>query len=425
MFIVFDKNNFDISRIGSNAFSEIPNLMSLSFHDIPIGNISANAFDFKNNSTQTLDINLINCGLSETSLEEGVFSDAKRPLNLDLSMNFKLFINSEILKNFIFKIGENNIILIEESKFGQFFINDIQNTIILSGNLLDCDNLESFLWLLNQKSDLELRVQYAKCANGSDFWDLNPNGTITPTTTGTPVGGMVCQIDGNNLNCDANYESFNITAEIEYLSQTLPENEKNFENLVIQRSSIEEIPENAFQDISFNIVQIHDANNLKRVHTKAFNNKTVSNLRKQFYVSVPNQLRNDPPDYDFWKAFSSLTYIKVLYLSLGNGSHEIPENAFEPINESQNDLNYMVFESNNFEISRIGSNAFSEIPNLLALSFEDIPIHYISAKAFDFRSNSTQNLEINFINCGLSETSLEEGIFSDAKRPLILDLSMN
>jgi hypothetical protein len=157
--------------------------MSLSFHDIPIGNISTNAFDFKNSSTQTLGINLINCGLSETSLEEGVFSDAKRPLILDLSMNFKLFINSEILKDFIFKIGRNNIILIEESKFGQFFKNDIQNAIILSGNLLDCDNLESFLWLLNQKPDLEFRVQYAECANGTDFWDLYPNNTISTTTT--------------------------------------------------------------------------------------------------------------------------------------------------------------------------------------------------------------------------------------------------
>jgi membrane protease subunit (stomatin/prohibitin family) len=68
MFIVFYKNNFDISRIGSNSFSEIPNSMALSFHDIPIHNISAKAFDFRKNLTQKLDINFINCGLSETSL---------------------------------------------------------------------------------------------------------------------------------------------------------------------------------------------------------------------------------------------------------------------------------------------------------------------------------------------------------------------
>jgi hypothetical protein len=249
--------------------------------------------------------------------------------------------------------------------------------------------------------------------------------TIKSQDFSTPPPGIICQINGKDLNCDANYTSFNITAEIEYLSQTLLENEKSFENLMIQRTEIEEIPENVFQDISFNLVEIYNAENLNRIHTNAFNNKTAFNLRKQFYIMSPNQLRNEQTDCNFWKAFSFLSYIKVLYLSLSDGSHEIPDNTFETINEPQNDLNYMVFESNNFEISRIGSNAFSEILNLFALSFEDILIHYISAKAFDFRNNSTQKLDINFINCGLSETSSEEGVFYDAKRPLILDLCNN
>jgi hypothetical protein len=290
---------------------------------------------------------------------------------------------------------------------------------------LDCDDLESFKWLLNQKSDLELRVQYAKCANGSDFWDINPNGTITPTTTETPVGGIVCRIDRKDLNCDANYTSFNITAEIEYLSQTIPENEKNFENLIIQRTGIETIPENVFQDITFNYVQIYNAENLTRIHTKAFNNKTAYYLRKQFFISSPNQLRNYEPDYSFWKAFSSLTYAVQIDISLSDGSHEIPDNAFEPINGPQNDVNYIAFEKNNFEISRIGNYAFYELPNLLIVGFSHIPIRSIPAKAFDFKTNSSEMLNINFFDCSLTETSLEEGVFSDAKRPLTLDFSMN
>jgi hypothetical protein len=236
---------------------------------------------------------------------------------------------------------------------------------------------------------------------------------------------IICQIDGNDLKCDANYQTFNITAEIEFLSQTLPEDQKGFENLIIKRTNIEEIPENVFQDISFNYVQIYNANSLKRIHTNAFNNNTAFNLRKQLYISLPNQLRNDPPDYDFWKAFSSLVYIKDLEISLADGSHEIPDNAFQQINGPQNDLSYIVFDKNNFEITRIGNYAFSEIPNLSILSFHDILIGSISANAFDFGNNSNQTLTINLINCGLNETSLEEGVFSDAKRPLTLDLSMN
>ncbi len=296
---------------------------------------------------------------------------------------------------------------------------------------MDCDNLESFKWLLNQKSDLELRVQYAKCANGTDFWDLNPNGTISTTTTmpsttpTSPVEGIVCRINENDLNCDANYRTFNITSEIEFLSQKLPEGQKRFENLIIKRTDIEEIPENVFQDISFNYVQIYNANNLKRIHTKAFNNNTAFNLRKQLYISLPNQLRNDPPDYDFWKAFSSLVYIKDLEISLADGSHEIPDNAFQQINGPQNDLSYIVFDKNNFEITRIGNYAFSAIPNLLIVDFAHVPIRTISSKAFDFNTNSSEILNINFFDCSLTESSLEEGVFSDAKRPLTLDFSMN
>jgi hypothetical protein len=219
--------------------------------------------------------------------------------------------------------------------------------------------------------------------------------------------------------------SFNITAEIEYLSQILPENQTNFENLIIQRTDIEEIPENVFQDLSFNYVEIFNAENLKRVHTNAFNNKTAFNLRKRFYILSPNQLRNEPPNYNFWKAFSSLVYIKDLEISLGDGSHEIPDKAFEPINGPQNDLMFIAFDKNNFEITRIGYNAFSELPNLNALSFHDNPIRNISAKAFDFKTSSTTLLNINLLNCSLTEISLEEGVFADAKRPLSLDFSKN
>jgi hypothetical protein len=190
------------------------------------------------------------------------------------------------------------------------------------------------------------------------------------------------------------------------------------------RKDIEEIPKNVFQDISFNYVEIFNAKNLKRIHTNAFNNNTVFNLCKKFYVSSPNKLRNDPPDYDFWKAFSSLTYIREIDISLEKGLHEIPDNAFELINRSHNNLISFVFKRNNFKITRIGSNAFSELTKLSVLSFKDILIQNISAKAFDFRNDSTEKLNIHFINCNISETSLE-GVFSDAKRPLILDLSMN
>jgi hypothetical protein len=76
---------------------------------------------------------------------------------------------------FFWFLANNAIKLIEESKFSQLFKNDNQSTINLLGNQLNCADVKPFIWLLKQKSDLESRVIYAECANGTDFWDLNPN----------------------------------------------------------------------------------------------------------------------------------------------------------------------------------------------------------------------------------------------------------
>ncbi len=48
---------------------------------------------------------------------------------------------------------------------------------------------------------------------------------------------------------------------------------------------IEEIPENVFQDISFNNVEIFYVSYLERIHTNAFNNITAFNSLKKFYIS--------------------------------------------------------------------------------------------------------------------------------------------
>jgi hypothetical protein len=85
--IGLEKNNLEISRIGNYAFYELPNMSIMRFSHIKIGTISANAFDFNNNSTQTLYIDFWNCSLTEISQEEGVFSDAKRPIIIYFCMD--------------------------------------------------------------------------------------------------------------------------------------------------------------------------------------------------------------------------------------------------------------------------------------------------------------------------------------------------
>jgi hypothetical protein len=83
-----------------------------------------------------------------------------------------------------------------------------------------------------------------------------------------------------------------------------------------------------------------------------------------------------------------------IIISLSDGLHEIPDNAFHPINGVQNDLSLIGLEKNNFEISRIGNYTFYELPNLSILRFFHITIGTISAKAFDFSNKSTLSLYV-------------------------------
>ncbi len=99
----------------------------------------------------------------------------------------------------------------------------------------------------------------------------------------------------------------------------------------IHNSEIVEIPENVFLDIPFTLIEIFDAQNLIRIYTKAFNSNTAYNLL-HFLIKKPSNLSEIPPDYDLYKALSSLVKMSYIEISLGDGSHEIPDNSFQDIN---------------------------------------------------------------------------------------------
>jgi hypothetical protein len=101
-----------------------------------------------------------------------------------------------------------------------------------------------------------------------------------------------------------------------------------------------------------------------------------------FLIKKLSNLSNSPPDYDLYKALSSLVKVSYIEISLSDGSHKIPENAFQDINGFQNNLKHLVFREDNYSISRIGNQAFALLPSLTDLTFRQIPIRYISAKSF-------------------------------------------
>jgi hypothetical protein len=228
--------------------------------------------------------------------------------------------------------------------------------------------------------------------------------------------------NSDELICDAQNQEFDIKAEFEYLSANLSESEKQFKTLDILNSEIVEIPENVFLDISFTSIEILNAQNLTRIHTNAFNNNTAYNLQQRFFIAKPSNLSNSPPDYDLYKALSSLVNVADIEISLADGSHEIPDNAFQDINGPQNNLKYLVFNYDNYRISRIGNQSFASLPSLTFLTFSQIPIDYITAQSFDLNLASNDSLTINLNRCGISDDHIENGVFANAKRPLNIDL---
>jgi len=235
-----------------------------------------------------------------------------------------------------------------------------------------------------------------------------------------------CKKDDRNLVCNPNYQEFNISLEFQYLSQTLNESDKSFFGLTIINSYIEEIPENTFLDIFFHSLDITNVTSLNRISSNMFNINTSSHMTQSLKIEKPTKLVNNPTNFDLYKALGSLVKVRTINIALGDGSeHIIPDNAFQSVYGSQNDLVSITFTSSQYSISRIGSNPFSKLPNLATINFHDIPISAIDAKAFDFDTSSEKILTINLTNCDLTESKLEVGVFFGSKRPLTLDLSKN
>ncbi len=224
---------------------------------------------------------------------------------------------------------------------------------------------------------------------------------------------MVCDIDAN----------FDIKQEFELISQIQPDSEKHFKKLLLYYASFTELPESAFADITFDEISIRETQNLTFINTKAFIGPTA-NVTKILTLSQRNQLRNNPPNYDLYAAFSSLTNLESIDICLESyTSHEIPEKAFRQIYGPQNNLKEINFRGD-YNISNINDNAFYELTNLSAwIHFGFLPVGYISSGAFDFESPSEETLQIHLQNCFLTEYSFGNNVFSGSQRPLNIDLS--
>jgi hypothetical protein len=183
---------------------------------------------------------------------------------------------------------------------------------------------------------------------------------------------------------------------------------------------IDESPENVFIDIKFETIHIHESN-ITQIHSNAFNSTSLITQYYIDWISVA-KLRNSPPHYDIYEAFSSLVSLKELDIKLDAESlDEIPDFSFNNSNDQQNYLQNISYDC---FISTIGNYAFYNLPALRSIDFYSCTIQNISAHAFDFQFFSDSIVEINLLKFVEIETEI---VYEDilSMRKLYLNLSID
>jgi hypothetical protein len=135
-------------------------------------------------------------------------------------------------------------------------------------------------------------------------------------------------------------------------------------------------------------------------------------------------LRNSPPDYDLYDAFSSLVNLDWLTISLDSDTvHEIPDYAFGKSNQPK----YLseIYIHGNGVISRIGNYAFYNLPSIRFIFLSSNSIQYISAHAFDLQFSNDDRLYIYLTGAQLDENCLESGVFQSPLWKIYLSLSID
>jgi hypothetical protein len=140
---------------------------------------------------------------------------------------------------------------------------------------------------------------------------------------------------------------------------------------------------------------------------------------KAFQI-INSSVKNCPPVHDIFTAISSVVNIESVFISQ-TLIDEIPENAFRPLNGSQNNLTSLRFNGN--KITKIGNNALNHLTYLSRLEFNRNNLSHISKNAFNFEKFSDNLFELYFLDNYLNSSSFEIGSFDNLNRPTIVYFS--
>jgi hypothetical protein len=198
------------------------------------------------------------------------------------------------------------------------------------------------------------------------------------------------------------------------LSSKLKNDQKHFKQFYLTNEAITQLPENAFEDITFEKIEIRNASKLSLIHTKAFDG-TFPNLTDLHVFNT--SLKNSPPNHDIFAAISSLHKIERVFVT-SNLIEEIPDNAFRPINGLQTNFYDLALYNN--RIKKIGYKAFTNLHNLDNLQINTNKLNHIPKNALFFTNTDLDFFELFLFEELLNSSSFESGAFDNLHRPTMI-----
>jgi len=201
------------------------------------------------------------------------------------------------------------------------------------------------------------------------------------------------------------------------MSLNLEEGKKNFSTFHLNNTAISELPENVFENITFNQIEIKNAYNLSCIHTHAF---TAMNNNLYYFGISNTPLNNLLPDYDLFTAISSMSHLNSLEIK-NTSITEIPDNAFKLTSGLQLYLSFVSIESH--RLKKIGNHVFEYWPSLFHLSLANNSLNHISENLFNFTKSSLSSkgeLSLNLSHNHLNSLSFEMGSFGKLNKTTVL-----
>lgn len=122
-----------------------------------------------------------------------------------------------------------------------------------------------------------------------------------------------CSINNHAIYCGPTQEPFDLVQLFQNMSECLSEDQKHFTSFKLRNQFVTEFSEDTFKDITFAQIDIQDAYNFARIHSRAFSRQTAIDLIDLF-IHPENNLQNFPPDYDFIEAIASAPNLKSNYI---------------------------------------------------------------------------------------------------------------